>query len=146
MKRKMIAFLLLIAFSFAVCGCQGDWRYDLMGGYAITRIDSKCISLVHYEEADGPGSYVSENFFVTDFCRNQRFIGVQGIPTADTFATDEELAQTERCFYLVDTMDGKIYGPYSDQQEWTAQSHAVGTEDLPAWRSTDSLGAYANGE
>lgn len=146
MKRKTIAVLLLIAFALAVCGCQGDWRYDLIGGYAITRINSKCICLVYYEEPDGPGSYVIENFFVTDFCRNERFIGVQGIPTADIFAADEELAQTERCFYLVDTVDGNVYGPYSGREEWMAQCHAVGAEDLPAWRSTDGLGAYANGE
>ena len=48
--------------------------------------------------------------------------------------------------YLVDTMDGNVYGPYSGQEEWMAQCHAAGAEDLPAWRSTDGLGAYANGE
>ena len=144
MKRKMVALLLLIA--LALCGCQGDWRYDLIDGYAITRVNSKCISLVYYEEADGSGSYVIRNFFVTDFCMNRDFIAVQGIPTAADFATDEELAETERFIYLVGITDGTVYGPYSNQEEWMAQCHEVGAEDLSAWRSTDGLGAYANGE
>lgn len=137
--KRTAALLLMMALAFTLWGCQGDWRYDLVDGYAITRVNSRHICLLHYETEDGSGRYVIEKFFVTDFCRSQNFIGLQGIPTADIFATEEELTKTERCFYIVDINGEIIHGPYADREEFVTRWAGLSGDVLPDWTSTEEM-------
>ena len=139
--QKCCAYVMIVAMLLLlISGCGlGDWRFDLYHGYAITRINSRSINLIYYETPDGPGSFVIERFFVTDFCMNQRLIAVKGIPTEDVFASEKELARKERWFYLVDTECAAVYGPYSDLGDFEAQCESVAAGDLGIWRSTAGL-------
>jgi hypothetical protein len=79
---------------------------------------------------------VIENFFVTDFCSNQGFIGVKGIPTADIWATDEELQSQDRVYYLVEVTSGQVHGPYQDLESFDEKCHTISSRELGRWTST----------
>jgi hypothetical protein len=137
---KLVCVLWLV--SFIVSGCsagRGDWRYQLTGGYAINRINAHGIALVHYGEDEDIGSYVITNFYVTDFCMNQEYIGVRGIPTVDMWATDSEIQGERRVLYLVDVASRDIYGPYSNLERFKEQCDIVSSGDMGAWQSTTEL-------
>ena len=143
-KRKqycLLIFVLVLAVT-VLSGClkgRGDWSYELTGGYAIDRVNAHGIALVHRQEGDTSGAYVIENFFVTDFCSNQGFIGLKGFATADIFATDAEMKSAGRIFYLVEVASGTVHGPYDDQDAFDQKCRSVSSRELGIWRATADI-------
>ena len=134
----------LVFVAIVVSGCsigRGDWQYELTGGYAINRLNAHGIALIHYEKEDTTGVYVIPNFYVTDFCMNQEYIGVKGIPTADMWATDEEMQSNNRVLYLVDVASGVVYGPYLNIEDFHEECDIVSSGDMGAWQSTNEIPA-----
>lgn len=147
MNKKNQACLLICIFVLTVVllsGClpeRGDWTYELVGGFAIDRINAHGISLVHREEGETSGAYVIESFFITDFCSNQGFIGVKGFSTAGTFATDEEMQSADQVYYLVEVGSGAVHGPYEDQESFDKECRARSSRELGIWKSTADITA-----
>lgn len=142
-----LAVLLLVCI-FTVSGCfagQGDWKYALTNGYAIVRINAHGIALVHYKDPTGSGESVIPNFFVTDFCMNQAYIGVKGIRTEDIWATDKEIQNGKRMLYLVDVSKGDVHGPYSDMESFKNRCDKLSCGNMSSWKSVDEIAAGAKG-
>ena len=142
-KKYNSLVLALLVVIFVISGCaagRGDWEYDLLGEYSIDRLNAHGIALIINEGPEESGSYVIPNYYVTDFCVNERFIGVKGVRTASTWATDEELRNKDRVFYLVDAICNEVYGPYVDMDGFMEQCEMVDTGDMGCWCSTDDIG------
>lgn len=132
--------IILLILTMIVYGCsagRGDWEYALTGGYAINRINAHGIALVRYEDSTESGVVVIPNFFVTNFCMNQNYIGIKGIQTAGMWATDEEIQSQNRELYLVNIPSGDIYGPYSNPESFEKKCDLLSVGDMGEWQSTN---------
>lgn len=137
---SLICFLLVSLVFISGCSAgRGDWKYELIEGYTINRINAHGVALVHYDGSGVSGTYVISNFYVTDYCLNQRFIGVQGIPTADMWATDTELSVETRTFYLLDASNDILYGPYANVNDFTTQCNTLSSGNMGEWRSINDI-------
>lgn len=141
-KRLTNVICILLVLIVFVSGCsagRGDWKYELIEGYAINRINAHGVVLVHYDTLSDSGAYVISNFYVTDYCLNQRFIGIQGIPTVDMWATDAELVVETRTFYLLDASKDILYGPYVTASDFAAQCVTVSSGNMGEWCSVNDI-------
>ena len=141
--RKLNNLLCVIIIIMAVIsGCsagRGDWKYQLSDSYALIRFNAHGIQLVYQEAGTTSGEIALDRFFVTDFFVNQDCIGIKGVETAGTWATDEERNSDERVFYLVDLANDKIIGPLSDEGSFWEEFDAVCAEKNEQWQATDKL-------
>lgn len=129
-----------------LCGCGlSDWSYELTGGYEIWRINSRDIALVYCEREKDSCKTVIDNFYVTDFSMNARYIGVKGVPHTDMHgASEEDLASDVRKFYLVDVTSGELYGRFDSKTEYDAKCLELSTGEMEPWKSTEGLGVEAD--
>lgn len=139
----MTAFFVLLGLLFmgVILAGRGDWTYELVGGYVLNRINGHSIVLGHsnHSEISGSSSIVIQGYYVTDFCMDQEYIGVRGIPTMGMFATDEELESKQRWYHLIDISNDEVLGPYESEEEFVSICAEAGTGDLGQWRSTAEL-------
>ena len=89
---------------------RGDWYYDLSANYRLNRVNSKMLII---EKKDGSG--VIDHFFVTGFSFYDEKIMVKGIHTEDIFVSNEELEQQILVFYVIDTSNDALLGPYATE-------------------------------
>lgn len=145
---KLFSVVLLICICVSLAGCspyslvgdgRGDWTLELFGGYAIVKVNSYCINLVRLLD-DGAGStYIIPNFFVQGFQTSEPYILLKGIRCEEEFATEEELKSTDYSFYLFNTADGMLAGPYAsfDELAHSCADYALLVQDT--WLSPQSL-------
>lgn len=118
LSHKAIIFILVILFTLVACSeGRGDWTQELHSGYAISCVNSNEIVIVRKERSDQIGySFVIDNFYVSAYWTNSHYIGLKGIQTKDIIATDEELNSGISCYYLVNTTDAKVLGPFESEE------------------------------
>ncbi|MBE6967255.1 MAG: hypothetical protein E7444_02290 [Ruminococcaceae bacterium] len=145
---KLLSVALLLCICVSLSGCslhslvgdgRGDWTLELFGGYAIVKVNSYCINLVRLLE-DGAGStYIIPNFFVQGFQTSEPYILLKGIRCEGEFATDIERNATDYSYYLFNTADGMLAGPYAsfDELAHSCADHALLVQDT--WLSPQSL-------
>lgn len=143
-KVKRISLLLVIVFAITGCGLS-DWTYEMIGGYEIIRCNSEDILLRNDREMIYPSSsLVIPNYRVTDFCFNDRYIGLRTIRYKDVWTDEQDFPEVEngipiggQAFYLVDTFSDEVCGPFADKKTYDAKCVEWGTGDMGIWRSTD---------
>ena len=129
---------------------MGDWEYtDLPNGYYISRSNSSTIDVcIHGRRiamTDRNGSTnIRLGTYVSSFCSNDRYIAVRWIDLAGVETNDNGLYEREtiraHCdeavWYLIDTTDDALYGPYETQTAFAAAcvEHSVGA--LGPWIDT----------
>ncbi len=145
---RLLSITLLVCICVSLSGCslhslvgdgRGDWTLELFGGYGIVKVNAYCINLVRLLE-DGAGStYIIPNFFVQGFQTSEPYILLKGIRCEGEFATDEELKSTDYSFYLFNTADGMLAGPYAsfDELAHSCADYALLVQDT--WLSPQSL-------
>lgn len=120
----LLCALLFQAFLFWMMthglGGSGDWAYtDLPGEYEIWRINSKDISLIKKTSENG-GDYIVGPY-IAALCKDRRYIGLQRTEGPAGEAREEAVPE----YYIVDSADGAVYGPFS-QEEYAAQCETLG--------------------
>lgn len=134
--REIFAIVLLLLFCTAIfCGCGiSDGVYHLTKEYYIIRVNANCIRLATLSnpELDTYSTYIS-NFYITNFCYNDRYIGLIGVATEEAFASDEEKEQNARIYYLVDSNYGVVYGPFQTKAEYLDQCDALEIAEVGEW-------------
>ena len=141
---RLKLFMLVFVCNFLITGCgsvRGDWEINLTKNYYITRTNSRSIYLTHKEsETDIGSSFVIErNYFVQAFCYNDRFIGLKGIHTELTAATDVEIESNDTSYYLIDTSDSKVYGPYFSAEKFEYKCIEYDISPLGEWYYTADI-------
>lgn len=113
-----------------------DWGYELPNGYEISRVNSNCVVL-------GKNGDVFEQMvdrYVVSFCYNQSFVGLQRIPLDDIAANESiDIQSYDRSsaeYYLVDTENDTIYGPYTEEEEYTEKCVELSVGDMCEWIET----------
>ncbi len=116
---------------------QGDWTFDLIGGYSIWRVSSVRLVLGRYNNM-GLSLHAVIEPYVTCFAYNERFIAVRkldvpnGYRQEDIFNMDFDQAE----YFIVDSQTDEVYGPYGLYEAFDAQCVALGTGDLGNWIDT----------
>ena len=145
---KLLSVALLLCICVSLAGCspywlvfagRGDWTLELFGGYAIVKVNSYCINLVRLLDDGAGGTYIIPNFYVLGFQTSEPYILLKGIRCENTFATDVERSSTDYSFYLFNTADGMLAGPYAsfDELAHSCTDYALLVQDT--WLSPQSL-------
>lgn len=155
-KENRIIFVSVVIFfviSFLLCGllfrsCSNyviealfkdyegrDWSIPLNDHYTIVHINGHEIVLIYkHDPESASGKFVISNYFIKEYCTNEQFIGLKGIPTENSAATDEELQNGETVFYIVEFESGTVYGPFAEETAYRTMCRELGISGLNSWQ------------
>lgn len=142
LKMTLIAVILSVLF----CGCssywlvgdgRGDWTLDLKEGYAISRINSREILLIHKENPDDAGGeIVISNYFITAYQLYEPYICLEGIKTQGMAASEDELNNMVLSYYIIDTTSAEVIGPFESQNGFIEHWSSLGINLEEEWIKT----------
>ena len=92
------------------------WTYDLPNNYAIKKTSETNVVL---------GKYI-DNIF--EFSYGKRYISLKCLESS----TDNIIVK----FYIIDTSEDNIYGPYNDEETYEEVKNKIIDEDLNEWIKT----------
>lgn len=142
--KVTIAVLVLILF-LSACSVEwwvgdgrGDWTLDLIEGYGISKINSMEILLIHKENPnDSGGSIILPNYFVIAYQLHEPYIYLEGIHTQGISASEDELSNMVLSYYLVDTTNGEVIGPFESCDDFVERCCSLGLEIEDEWTKTN---------
>lgn len=118
---------------------RGDWTLDLYEGYAISRINSNEILLVHKENPnDSGGSITVPNYFVMAYQLHEPYICLEGIRTQKMSVSEDELNNIVLNYYLVDTTNGEVFGPFESHDDFVEHCSSLELEIKDEWIKTNN--------
>ena len=113
---------------------RGDWTLDLNEGYAISKINSNEILLVHKANPnDSGGSIVLPNYFVTAYQLHESYICLEGVRTREISISEDELYDMALSYYLVDTTNDEVLGPFESRDDFVKRCSSLGLEMEDEW-------------
>ena len=116
---------------------RGDWTLDLYEGYAISKINSKEILFIHKENPnDSGGSIILPNYFVIAYQLHEPYICLEGIHTQEISASEDELNDMVLSYYLIDTTNGEVIGPFESYDDFVERCSSLGLENEDEWIKT----------
>ncbi len=140
--RIIVLVLLFAAVSVTLSGCRyllifagrGDYEIELFNGYYITRVNSRCIVLSYKDDPEASGSSAGlDRFFITGYQLYEPYIGLAGIDTHDVYITDEELDLRVTTYYLIDTVQGNVAGPFESIDAYTQYCATLNLDVREGW-------------
>lgn len=131
-------FVLLIAVVL-ITGCSlftKTWIYrELPNDYAIQKTSDTEMVVGKYIddifEIEEDGTQIGFESYVSEFQKGERYVGFKCAASAD-----EGL---ELFFYIVDTQESDVYGPYSLESTYEAVKEKIVDEELGEWIKTSSI-------
>ena len=97
--------------SLLLCSCsldwwlgdgRGDWTVDLFEGYAVSKINSREIILVHKDDPDATGgSIILPNFFVTAYQLHKPYVCIEGFFTTWNIKRGSARNHSVCCYVIV---------------------------------------------
>lgn len=141
MFLKLTAVALIVILFLSACSSdwwvgdgRGDWTLDLCKGYAICKINSREIVLVYREDPNFPGGeFALPNFFVVAYQMYEPYICLEGIRTQKLSASEDELNRMELSYFLVDTTNAEVAGPFETHDDFAEYCSSVGLEVKNEW-------------
>ena len=146
-KCLLIVLCFLMTFFLVGCPAWSDWEYYLPNDYIIFRVNSRNIKLAEqtiYKEKQtiyGKKEYhdidtVVDNY-ISEFCYNEQFIAVKQMnPETMNFEDFETNNFESAVFYLVDTSNDDVFGPYQTEAEFNKIIDGKEITNLCQWIST----------
>lgn len=131
--RFSIVILLLFT---SLSGCNSDWSYELPNNYAITRANKRTVALTYKEPTSSVSEIVIRNYYVLRVCTIDKYILTEGVHTLGIQASDEELdmlESTSTIYYLIDSVDGTLYGPFRTEDALKTQLQEIGNNANIFW-------------
>ncbi len=137
---RILSFLIILSsmvILFTGCfGGVGDWAYCLPNDYEIWRVNSENVV---FGKIEGDLFEQKIDRYVISFCHNDRYIGLVRIPMDDIpYDKDIDIETMDRSnseYYLVDSENDIIYGPYTEN-EYAKQCNDFGVQDMCEWIET----------
>ena len=140
-------FLVLLITVSMLSGCsdywfvgdgRGDWIIDIYAGYAIDKVNSDSIYLVHRKKNENVGVTVNEivieKYFVTGYQVHPPYIFVEGIHTQSIGGiSDDEWERRELNYYLIDTATDEISGPFLSEDDLSAFCNSLEMLFVSQW-------------
>ena len=135
-KHILLTYFLIVILTLTSCAGMQDWGYKLPNGYEIWHINVNDICLV---KTEGEFTKKKVHRYITEFCYNESYIGLkrimidESIPYGDVHI--EEMDKTNVSYYLVNTENDDIIGPYTSE-EYEAQIESLKIEKMCEWIKT----------
>ena len=134
MKRIYLIFI-IIFLMLVLCACGlGDWHYDLPNGYQIVHVNSRQIVCVEKDSADAATSSIIVEAHVSEFCYNDRYIGLKRVDPPDD--VQEAIDYSNPVYYIVDMSTKEVYGEMSES-EYMSKIKELKIENLCDWIATN---------
>ncbi len=135
MILTIICLLLFCACSLLPDSCignlgRGDWAVNIYGEYELVRVNSRGITIGKRYDGQGWSNPIPQ-FFITGFCVREPFILLEGIKTADTFLSDEEMDARILSYYALNTTDNSVIGPFDTAEALSEELQLLGIEWTP---------------
>ena len=145
-RMLLKATIAILVFTLFLCACsadwwvgdgRGDWTLDLYEGYAISKINSNEILLIHKEDPNNSGgSIILPNYFVIAYQLHKPYICLEGIHTQGLSASEDELNDMVLNYYLVDTTSGEEFGPFESYDDFIERCSSLGLNIEDEWIKT----------
>ena len=136
--KRIVAFLVVVIFVFLCCSCDvgigpgmNDWHYILPNEYEIIHISPSDIVCVTRKPGYSNAFVVERQ--VTEFCFNERYIGLKRARPLEDSPREFDVANPE--YYLVDTMSGDVGGPF-DEEMYIMEIDKLQIDNMYKWIST----------
>lgn len=116
------------------------WVYDLPNNYKVRKLSTANVVVGVEINRDFYTTYknkkVGVNEYVAQFQYNDQFIGIKALTTIKE--------ETGIIFYLIDTIDQEVHGPYYDEESYLAAMGVWSKETMGDWITTTETpdGAY----
>lgn len=146
MLLKAITTLVIISLLLSGCSAnwwvgdgRGDWTIDLCAGYSISKINSREILFGYKKNPEDPGrTIIISNYFVTAYQMYDPYILLEGIQTERITISDEEQNRRVLSYYLIDTTDGKVSGPFETYDDFVDYCSSLALKIKDEWTNTDN--------
>lgn len=138
-----IASILIVMITFLGCVGAGlsDWKLKLPNNYEMWHINSRQIVIGYASTQDSlswtntEGKLIGIEAHIIEFCYNDRFVGAKQVKIeGENQKTIEKLPIT---FYLLDTKDQKVYGPFKTEEEFVEKYKNLSISELSNWEKTN---------
>lgn len=108
------------------------WTYDLPNNYAIKKTSNTEVVLGKYIdnlfEVEVNGKQIGIEDYIAEFSYSQNYIALKCLVPNDDNVTIK--------FYIIDTKNDDIYGPYYEEETYNAVSEKIVDEKLNEWIET----------
>ena len=125
-KTGIIAILFIVILFCCACAGKNDWRFELINGYEIWRVNSNEIVCGKRNSEHSLGENVGEKF-VSEFCYDNRYVCLQ---------CADKTRETQINYYIIDTSIDAEYGPYT-QNEFENKLKELNITQLCSWIKTN---------
>lgn len=137
MGKLKKAFLLFPLFFLTGCNLfVHTWTYkELPNDYVIQKkSDTKMVVGKYMNgalETEQDGKKIGFSEYVSEFQKGERYIGFKCVKSASD--------GIDMLFYIIDTEDSDLYGPYSVESTYNAVKEKIVEEDLGNWIKTSMI-------
>jgi len=129
----------MFSFLFLLTGCNlfvHTWTYkELPNDYAIQKkSDTKMIVGRYIDgdlETEQGGKKIGFSEYVSEFQKGERYIGFKCVKSAND--------GIDMLFYIIDTENSDLYGPYSVESTYNAVKEKIVSEELGDWIKTSTI-------
>jgi len=137
MGKLKKGFLLFILFFLTGCNLfVHKWTYkELPNDYAIQKKSDTQMVVGKYTngnlEIEEDGKKIGFSEYVSEFQKGERYIGFKCVKSKSD--------GIEMLFYIIDTEDSDLYGPYSIESTYNAVKEKIVSEELGDWIKTSTI-------
>ena len=129
----------ILSLFFLLTGCNlfvHTWVYkELPNDYAIQKkSDTKMVVGKYIDgtlEIEQDGKKIGFSEYVSEFQKGERYIGFKCVKSASN--------GIDMLFYIIDTEDSDLYGPYSVESTYNAVKEKIVSEELGDWIKTSTI-------
>lgn len=129
----------ILSLLFLLTGCNlfvHTWVYkELPNDYAIQKkSDTKMVVGKYIEgtlEIEQDGKKIGFSEYVSEFQKGERYIGFKCVKSASD--------GIDLLFYIIDTEEEDLYGPYSVESTYNAVKEKIVSEELGDWIKTSTI-------
>ncbi len=116
---------------------KGDWSFELIDGYYITKVNSREILITYKENIDQVGStIVLPKYFVIAYQITESYILLDGIKTEGNAISDLEFKDMLSCYYIISTKNHEILGPFNSYDEFYNKCEVMKIQVTDNWVKT----------
>lgn len=126
MKRISILIAFILMFFLTSCAGVSDWSYKLPNNYEVWRINSSDIIVKYVGEEIVDAEIPS---FVKEFSYDDKYVCTRNVDSISENNIFEEK------YYILDTLEQQLYGPYDTEQEFITMLNELGIS-LTKWYRT----------